>query len=138
LAQPNVVITPLGAFNLNPSPGEQTIPRNFGNGPGFLAVSLRASKTIRFGAGKGSNMTPAASTPQRSSAAAASSAAEKRYSLSIALQVWNLVNHPNMNLPIGNLSSPFFGQSNSIAGSFGTGDPLSGNRVIEVQTRFSF
>ena len=75
LAQPNVAITPLGAFNLNPSPGEQPIPRNFGNGPGFLAVSLRASKTIRFGLVKGSNMTPAASTPQRSSAAAA----ERKY-----------------------------------------------------------
>jgi Carboxypeptidase regulatory-like domain len=137
LAQPNVVITPLGAFNLNPSPGEQIIPRNFGNGPGFFALSLRASKTMRFGSLEGSN---SASAPQRTAAQrnAPSRASEKKYSLTISLQVWNLFNHTNLNVPIGNLSSPFFGRTNSIAGSLGAGDPLSGNRVIELQTRFSF
>ncbi|HKG46734.1 MAG TPA: carboxypeptidase regulatory-like domain-containing protein [Pyrinomonadaceae bacterium] len=131
LVQPNVVVTPLGAFNLDPAPGQQTIPRNFGNGPGFFAVSLRASKTIRFGSLEGNNSAPAQRTaPSRST--------EKRYSLSISLQVWNLFNRTNLNAPVGNLSSPFFGRANSIAGSLGVGDPLSGKRLIELQTRFSF
>jgi Carboxypeptidase regulatory-like domain len=136
LAQPNVVITPFGAFKLDPSTGEQAIPRNFGNGPGFFALSLRASKTIRFGVVEGNS----SSTAQRTTGArnATPRAAEKRYSLTISLQVWNLFNRTNLNVPVGNLSSPFFGRANSIAGSLGAGDPLSGNRLIELQTRFSF
>jgi hypothetical protein len=42
---------------------------------------------------------------------------------------------------VGNLSSPFFGQSLSTAGGFGRGgggNQAAGNRRIELQARFSF
>lgn len=46
---PNIICTPFGNFNRNPGPGEQLIPRNFGEGPGFLGVNMRISKTWNFG-----------------------------------------------------------------------------------------
>jgi hypothetical protein len=42
-------------------------------------------------------------------------------------------------MPIGALSSPLFGTSNSIAGGFGPGGgSASANRRVEFQLRFGF
>jgi hypothetical protein len=41
--------TRFGTFDLNPQPGEQIIPRNFGQGPGSFTVNLRVGKTFGFG-----------------------------------------------------------------------------------------
>src|SRR6185436_19752469 len=46
---PNIICTPFGNFNRNPAPGEALIPRNYGEGPGFLGVNMRISKTWNFG-----------------------------------------------------------------------------------------
>ncbi len=45
----NIVCTPFGNFNLRPAAGEALIPRNFGEGTGFLSVNIRVSKTWNFG-----------------------------------------------------------------------------------------
>src|SRR5882672_2310230 len=45
----NIVCTQFGNFNLRPAPGEALIPRNFGEGPGFISVNMRISKTWNFG-----------------------------------------------------------------------------------------
>ncbi len=45
----NIVCTPFGNFNLRPAPGEALIPRNFGQGPGFVSINMRISKTWNFG-----------------------------------------------------------------------------------------
>jgi len=45
----NIVCTPFGNFNLRPAVGEALIPRNYGQGPGFLSVNMRISKTWNFG-----------------------------------------------------------------------------------------
>ena len=52
----------------------------------------------------------------------------------------NLFNHSNLGAPIGNLSSPLFGQPTSGAGRFGAGggNQNAGNRRVELQLRFSF
>ena len=53
----------------------------------------------------------------------------------------NLLNHTNPGAPVGNLSSPFFGQSLASAGSFGFGpggSTTAGNRRIELQARLAF
>jgi hypothetical protein len=41
--------TQFGNFNLRPLPGEQIIPRNFGQAPGFFSVNMRVSRTFAFG-----------------------------------------------------------------------------------------
>jgi hypothetical protein len=50
LSRPSVVVTRYGAFDLNPLPGQQIIPRNYGDGPAFFSVNLRVSRTWGFGA----------------------------------------------------------------------------------------
>jgi hypothetical protein len=47
----------------------------------------------------------------------------------------NVFNVVNLGTPIGQLSSPLFGTSNSLAGGFGPG---GGNRHIDFQVAFSF
>jgi Carboxypeptidase regulatory-like domain len=49
LSRPSVVVTRYGAFDLNPLPGQQIIPRNYGEGPAFFSVNLRVSRTWSFG-----------------------------------------------------------------------------------------
>ena len=47
---PGVITTQFGSFNVNPSPGQQPIPINFGHGPANTTVNLRLSKTFGIGA----------------------------------------------------------------------------------------
>jgi hypothetical protein len=60
------------------------------------------------------------------------------------VQFQNLLNKTNEGTPVGNLSSPLFGESLSTAGGFGGGggggggNPAAGNRRIIGQVRFSF
>ena len=54
--------------------------------------------------------------------------------ITISMNARNLINHQNYALPIGNLTSPVFGQSTSLI----NGQGLSGNRRIELQLKFSF
>ncbi|MBC7932870.1 MAG: carboxypeptidase regulatory-like domain-containing protein, partial [Rubrivivax sp.] len=45
----SVRVTPFGAFDLDPQPGQEIIPRNFGKSPSFFSVNMRASRTFGFG-----------------------------------------------------------------------------------------
>jgi len=49
LSRPSVVITRWGAFDRIPLAGATIIPRNYGQGPGFVSVNLRLGKTFTFG-----------------------------------------------------------------------------------------
>ncbi|MEP6818958.1 MAG: carboxypeptidase regulatory-like domain-containing protein [bacterium] len=73
----------------------------------------------------------------------------KRYSMQFSLNFQNILNHVNLAPPVGNLSSPFFGQSLSLNGGFGGfgpggggggpgGGSGAGNRKITAQVRFNF
>jgi hypothetical protein len=70
-----------------------------------------------------------------------------RYNLTLSLNFQNILNHANLGLPVGNLSSPFFGLSTSTGGNFGGfggggggGGACGGacNRRIDASVRFSF
>jgi hypothetical protein len=69
--------------------------------------------------------------------------------MQFSLNFQNLFNHVNLAPPIGNLSSPFFGQSLALNGGFGgfgpggggggaTGGNGAGNRRVTAQVRFNF
>jgi hypothetical protein len=60
----------------------------------------------------------------------------KRYTIEITLDVHNIFNNVNLAPPIGNLSSPLFGQSNALGG--GPFANSTANRRIELETRFTF
>ena len=63
-----------------------------------------------------------------------------RYNLTFSVNFQNLLNHANLNNPIGNLGSALFGQSTAIASGFGGfgGGSAAYNRRIDAQIRFSF
>ena len=69
---------------------------------------------------------------------------EKKYTLTASIYFANLFNNVNLAPPDGNLSSPLFGQSRSLAGGFGgfggggLGSPNAGNRRISLNLRLSF
>ena len=66
--------------------------------------------------------------------------AAKKYSLTLSVQASNVLNHANYATPVGNLSSPFFGESTSLASGFATMSPSAStyNRKITLQMRFTF
>ncbi|HYR76793.1 MAG TPA: carboxypeptidase regulatory-like domain-containing protein [Pyrinomonadaceae bacterium] len=72
-----------------------------------------------------------------------------KYSLTLAVNFQNILNHVNLGTPVGNLSSPNFGQSLGLAGIFGGfggfgggggggGGTGSGNRKVYLNVRFNF
>jgi len=63
---------------------------------------------------------------------------EHRYNITISVSARNLLNHVNYGQPIGNLASPLFGQSNTLAGGFGPGGSTANNRRLDLQMRFTF
>jgi carboxypeptidase family protein len=150
----DVVCTQAGNFNVKPAPGEQLIPRNYGQSPGYFVVNLSASKTISFGsihsgnkaakassgASAGTQTKPGAGIPGVGPGGLGSSEV-KRYSMQFSINVQNLFNRVNFQPPEGNLSSPSFGQSlglNGFGGFSAPGSSGAGNRRIIARVRFSF
>lgn len=164
LTRPSVRVTPFGAFDLDPQPGQTIIPRNYGEGPSFFSVNMRLSRTFGFGGevadaragaggggggggggrggrgggGRGGRGGGGGGGGQGESFGGGG--AQQRYSLTLSLNVQNLFNHTNLGPPVGNLSSPLFGQPTAGAGRFGAGggNQAAGNRRVDVQLRFSF
>lgn len=138
LVKPGIVNTLIGAFDPDPQPGQQIIPRNFGTAPGYFIVNLNVTRTFAFG----KRETAGTRTQgQQTGVGGTRANNEARYRLILGVRAINLLNRVNLDLPVGNLSSPFFGQSVATAGGFGAasvGNPASGNRRLEMQIRFEF
>ena len=70
----------------------------------------------------------------------------KRYSMQFSVNFSNLFNNVNLSTPVGNLSSPSFGQSLALGGGFGGfgggggggGGGGAGNRRVSAQLSFNF
>lgn len=144
LTKDSAVLTRFGVFDPNPTPEEEIIPRNYGSGPDYFTVNLRLSTTFGFGSKseRSKGDTPSKGDTQSREEAGMRSIltetfTEKRYNLVLSVFVRNLLNHTNPGTPIGNLTSPFFGNANSLADSYGPA-PGAGNRRVEVQLRFKF
>jgi hypothetical protein len=146
LRRSSVVRTRWGVFDTRPQAGQRIIPRNLGDSPGMFGVNLRVSKSLGFG-GKvqSAGIAPAGGDTSGGHGpggghgphhGAESSSSDKRYTLTFSVAARNLFNRVNLDTPVGNLSSPVFGQSTSIHG-FGHGTP-SANRTVDLQVRFSF
>lgn len=192
--------TKYGNFNTRPLPGEQIIPRNYGQAPGSLSVNVRVSRAFQFGvihrtaAAPARATAPATGQPSTNSNQTASAPApapagggekrvvttgpggpggpmvagggggavavktaavgapppqggggpapsEYRYNLTVSLSFQNVLNKVNLSTPIGNLSSPNFGQSlglSNFGGFGGGGSSGAGNRRIYAQVRLNF
>lgn len=156
------ITTAYGVFDTNPAAGAAIIPRNYGQGPGQFTVNLRVGRTWGFGerttsaAGAtgggggggmhggggrggpgGGGMRMGAGGGGRGGFDGGSSG--KKYTINLSVSGRNIFNHVNPGTPIGDLSSPNFGMSNSIAGGgFGGGGGSANNRRLDLQLRFSF
>ncbi|MBV9480423.1 MAG: carboxypeptidase regulatory-like domain-containing protein [Acidobacteria bacterium] len=157
---PNVECTPLGTFNLLPTPGQTLVPINYGTGPTAVTLNLRLSKT--FGLGRRSerpgrdDMSGPGGGPGggggshggdhghfgmiAGGTAGLGRATDRRYSLTFGVSARNLLNHVNLGPPVGNLSSPLFAESNSLATGPGFGGSFSSaaNRRVDLMATFSF
>jgi len=164
--------TRFGNFNLVPLAGEEIVPRNFGQSPGSVVVNLRIGRSFAFGTinrGNAAAARPAAgggpgggAGPNVVAAGGGGPArvaggpggpqgpggapSEKRFTLNVSLYIQNVFNHVNLGTPVGNLSSPSFGESvglSTIATQFsgpggGGGSAGAGNRRIYAQLRLNF
>jgi len=144
LNEPGVIVTPLGAFDPTPSPGQTIIPRNFGRGPAFVSVNTSMSKTFKFGKAiepkappPGAPKTTDATNDQKPPA---KQPVQRPYSLTFQVYSSNILNRTNRGNPVGNMSSPFFLKSPSGSNnfSFGPSGGSGGNRLVNLRVRFSF
>ncbi len=149
--------TPLGVFNTAPT--GQPIPINYGTGPNRFTLNLRLSKT--FGLGRklektGGNFPGGPGGPGGGGGGhdhggtggfgramggpmGLGSATDRRYSLTFGISARNLLNNVNLGTPVGTLTSPLFGQSNSLAGGpFQSASASAANRRVDLQATFTF
>jgi len=131
--KPGLIQTQYGLLDPNPSPGEPTLSRDFGRGPGYILFNLRLTKLFEFG------RVPVSAATQ---AGTGSNSEDHRYTISLAASMRNIINHKNPGPIIGDITSPFFGQANQSAGSTGFGGTgfleSANNRRLEFQMKFSF
>jgi len=146
-----------GCFNLNPAAGT-AISRNYGRGPATFSLNMRLSRTwsfgdrgesgianqsgpppgmggVRGGGGPPPGGGPGGGGPPPGMFGASSG---KKYNLTFTVSARNILNHPSYSAPIGNLSSPFFGESTSLAGFGPMGASTTYDRKVDMQLRFQF
>jgi hypothetical protein len=143
LNEPGVIMTPFGALDPTPSPGQTIIPRNIGRAPGFVSVSFSLGKAFKFGPAiepkappPGAPRTTDAGAPQTPPKPAP---IQRPYTLQFSMNVSNVFNRTNEGAPIGNMASPYFLKSPSGSSTFffGPGGG-SGNRTVYLRVRISF
>jgi hypothetical protein len=169
----NVAVTRFGVFDKNPAAGSPLIPINYGEGPSQFSVNIRLSRTWSFGersapgannrdggfngppgglppGGPGGGPPPGGPPPGGGPGGpfgGFGGGGGRKYSLTLTVSARNAFNHVNLGQPNGDLASPFFGTSTTLAnggpgggggGPFGGGGSAAGNRKIEFQARFQF
>jgi hypothetical protein len=152
---PNIVATSLGVFNTTPTIGEPLVPVNFGTGPAEYTVNFHFMKTFSFGGreegrhgsgGGGGGMGGhhgygnEGLGPRGLSGGGGPGfwgmSGSGKYNLTLGVAVHNTFNTVNLGTPDGNLGSPLFGKSNSLAeGPFSS---QAANREVDFQLRFTF
>jgi hypothetical protein len=156
-----VVANKFGSFDLVPQPGETLVPINSLTSAGRFSLNLRLSKTFGFGQkkeplnsgaggpGAGGTFGRGPGGPGgpggghggggfggRGGGGMDGGANNNRYNLTFSVSARNVFNNVNLATPIGNLSSPLFGQANGLAG--GPYSSSTANRRIDLQVSFSF
>jgi hypothetical protein len=150
----NVVTNRYGSFDLLPQSGEAIVPINSLTSAGRFSLNLRLSKSFGFGQkkeatntgvggpGAGGTFGRGPGGPRGGGGGGGrgggmdSAANNSRYTLMFSVSARNVFNNVNLATPIGNLSSPLFGQANGLAG--GPYSSSTANRRIDLQVSFNF
>ena len=133
----NIVNTPFGAFDKAPVAGETIVPVNYLTGPSQFSLNLRLAKTISFGrlpegktgqvgarqggGGGGQRGGGLGRPPGPGGFGGGGAGSTGRYSVVMSINVRNIFNNVNYSTPIGNLTSPLFGESTGLSSGFGGG-----------------
>jgi len=132
-----LIQTRYGLLDPNPAPGEATLSRNYGRGPGYILLNLRLTKLFEFG-GRSVNGAIAAASGKPASG----SSERHRYTISLSASLRNLLNHKNPGPIVGDITSPLFVQANQTYGATGLGGTgfleTANNRRLELQAKFIF
>jgi hypothetical protein len=146
--KPGLIQTSYGLLDPNPTAGETLLTRNLGRGPGQYNVNLRIAKVFGFGERRGTagSSSGGASNPMQAATGRGlggligTPTTSHRFNVSIGLSIRNLLNHTNPGPIIGNITSPYFGLANQIAGGQnGEGFyETANNRRLESQIKFTF
>ena len=120
--------TRFGSFEANPQPGETVIPINYGNSPAFALLQLSVRRRFAVGPRAALSAQPGDKSPP--------ALPTRPWQLGFAMEAANILNHNNPGLPVGVLSSPFFGKSINLANPFSS-NPAA-NRAITLRTSFTF
>ncbi|HEX6505705.1 MAG TPA: TonB-dependent receptor [Terriglobales bacterium] len=132
--KPGLIATKYGLLDPNPTPGEATLSRNYGRGPGYILLNLRLTKLFEFG---GRSEARGAASKGK-----AGTSEGQRYTISLAASMRNLLNHNNAGPIIGDITSPLFGRANQSYGATGLGGTgfleSANNRRLELQVKFIF
>jgi hypothetical protein len=157
-SQPNVVDTKFGCLDTNPfGTNEKIIPFGLGTGPSNVSLNMRVSKVIGIGPkveggrgprggggggggggrGGGGGLGAGGLSGSRGGPGRLDQTTSRRYNLTLTAYATNVFNHENLGTPNGTLLSPFFGESQSLAGGF-FGASTAGNRGVFLQAVFNF
>ena len=142
LTKPGLIDTVYGWLDPSPPPGERTLPRNYARGPGMISVNARLGKTFGFGPereGSGGAASPLGAGHNSGFHSVFSDVSTTTgYNLTLSISARNLLNHVNEGPIIGQITSPLFGEANSVAGGYGAFAETANNRRLELQMRFTF
>jgi hypothetical protein len=137
----SVRVTPFGAFDLDPQPGETIVPRNYLTGAGLISLNLRVARTFGFGSKTGrAGLSPTSRLGDGSLLNALDGGSDSRVTLTFSVIAVNIINHTNPTGYVGQILSPLFGQPTELNGGFGGGvlTTPANNRRLEFQTRLAF
>jgi uncharacterized membrane protein YgcG len=163
----DVVVTQFGSFNVNPQPGEATIPINSESGPAHFSLNLRFSKTWGLGgenksgggASGGGPGGPGGGGGGRGGGGGgrgvfisqggpgAGATTNRRYNLTLSLAARNIFNYRNVALPNGVLPPPSTDGTMPTAGQFfgfannlalGPFSSAAASRLVYLQLGFTF
>lgn len=146
---PNILATSVGTFNIDPALGTPLIPVNYLTGPSAFTFNFHLEKTFGFGkkedhgnGGGGGFYHHSQGLGGRGLSGGGGHPSwwgnpeNTKYNLTFGISVHNVFNNINLGTPVGNLGSPLFGRSNSLAG--GPFSTQAANRRIDLQVRFTF
>jgi hypothetical protein len=133
----------------NPTLGGPLVPVNNYFGPSQFSMNARLSKTFGFGKeveggsgggggrhGHGHGGLGGRGLSSGGGGPRWGGSSNRRFQLEVGVMAHNVFNKVNLGTPVGNITSPIFGQSNSIAGGFFGSQ--SANRMINLFMRFNF
>lgn len=127
LGRASVVRTAIGNFDTKPMPGQRIVPIDYGVAPSFYSMAGQLAREFIFGPRVATAAVPPGGKP---------APVDRFFHCAFGVEAQNILNHTNASVPIGQLSSPYFGRSLSLNAEQ-TGSTAA-NRIVNLFLSFRF